>query len=181
MPGENLLVANQENQETIIELMDDNVELMIDTVDAIAEILDDGVVFSAATETDIDNIVEAVQTTAQGKFLDSNMAPVSLLSEQVVIAASQTDSAFVTASPGDVIRVVSFVALTGGTATSVTINSKPAGAGTTISGPWTFGANGGIVLPPSPLGWFESVVSEGISVTTGAGSDTTLHIQYYLV
>ena len=50
------------------------------------------------------------------------------------VAASQTDSALVTAVPGRKIRVRSFLLNQGDTtASTVVFNSKPAGAGTAIS------------------------------------------------
>jgi hypothetical protein len=97
------------------------------------------------------------------------------------VAQSQTDSAVVAAVPGFAIVVVSVYALTGATATNLTFNSKPVGAGTAISALLANAANGGQVLPFNASGWFKTNVSEGLSVTTGAGATTGLQVNYYLV
>jgi hypothetical protein len=94
------------------------------------------------------------------------------------IAASQTDSNIVTAVAGKKIRVHQVVAITGGTATNVTFNTKPAGAGTAISPIFAHGVNGGEVLPFSPMGWFETASGEGLTATTGAGSASGFLIGY---
>lgn len=94
------------------------------------------------------------------------------------VAASQTDSAIVAAVTSKKIRVLSMYALAGGTATNLTFNTKPAGAGTAISPLFANGANGGEVLPFSPIGWFETNSGEGLSVTTGTGSTTGIGVSY---
>lgn len=97
------------------------------------------------------------------------------------IAASQTDSSLVSASSGYKIRVIALAMVSGGTATNVTFNTKPAGSGTAISCLFANGANGGAVLPLNDAGWFETNVGEGLSVTTGAGSTTGIQVVYQLV
>lgn len=94
------------------------------------------------------------------------------------VAASQTDAALVPAQGTNRIRVYALALMTGATATNVTLNSKPAGAGTAIGPLWAAGANGGLVLPYSPEGWFDTVAGEGLSVTTGAGSATGIVVNY---
>lgn len=94
------------------------------------------------------------------------------------VAASQTDSSIVSAVTGRKIRVLAVAAVAGGTATNLTFNSKPAGAGTAISALLANGANGGEVLSYNEVGWFETVVSEGLTVTTGAGSTTGIQVVY---
>lgn len=96
----------------------------------------------------------------------------------VNVAASQTDSAVVTAVTGKKIRVVSLFAITGASATTVTFNSKPAGSGTAISPALAFGANGGVVLPINQDGWFETASGQGLSVTTSAGATTGIEVGY---
>ena len=59
------------------------------------------------------------------------------------VTASSTDSNLVTAVGGKNIRVISFRIHAAGTATNVTFNSKPGGAGTAISELFACGANGG--------------------------------------
>ena len=94
------------------------------------------------------------------------------------IAASATDGNIVTAVASKKIRVLQVVAVAGGTACNITFNSKPAGAGTTKTCLFANGANGGEVLPFSPIGWFETVSGEGLTVTTGAGSTTGVLVAY---
>jgi hypothetical protein len=98
------------------------------------------------------------------------------------IAASATDSALVTAVTGKKIRVVAFLLNQGDTTPStVTFNSKGGGAGTAIFPPLKYAANGGNVVPILEAGYFETNVSEGLSVTTGAGSTTGVVVIYRYV
>lgn len=94
------------------------------------------------------------------------------------VAASQTDSSIIAAVTSKKIRVISLVALTGGTATTSTFNSKGSGAGVAITPPFSFGSNGGFVLPFNPAGWFETASGQALTVTTGAGSTTGYQITY---
>jgi hypothetical protein len=97
---------------------------------------------------------------------------------EVDVAASQTDSAIVAAVAGHIIRVHAFILLCGATATVVTFKSKPAGGGSDISPDFQLGAN--LPLEPgwNPVGWFQTVVSEGLSIDTGAGSTTSIVAAY---
>jgi len=99
----------------------------------------------------------------------------------VNVAQSQTDSVIVAAQAGRKIRVYSLASVGGGTATSVTFNSKGSGAGTAISPAFQFGANGGAVLNYNPKGWFDTNRGEGLTVTTGAGSTQGVLIGYDIV
>lgn len=94
------------------------------------------------------------------------------------VAASQTDSALVSAVSGARIRVLSAVARAGATTTNLTFNTKPGGAGTAISPLFASGVNDGPVIPFSPAGHFVTVRGEGLSVTTGAGSATGILVAY---
>lgn len=99
------------------------------------------------------------------------------------IAASQTDSVVVAAVAKHRIRVRAYTILVGGTATNVTFNSKPSGAGSAISMVHQCGANGGVVIPDSGdnQGWFQTGEGEGLTVTTGAGAQAGVHVVYDLV
>lgn len=97
------------------------------------------------------------------------------------VAASQTDSVIVAAVAGKKIRVLGTIFACGGTATNLTFNTKPAGAGTAITALWANGINGGAVLPWCAAGWFETNVGDGLTVTTGAGSTTGIQVVYVLV
>ena len=94
------------------------------------------------------------------------------------VAQSQTDSSIVAAVAGKIIRVIWAVHQCGALATGMGYLSKPAGAGVAISMTFANGANGGSVLGYNPKGWFQTVVSEGLTVTTGAGSTTGVMVGY---
>lgn len=94
------------------------------------------------------------------------------------VAASATDTALVAAVTSKKIRVLAAVFVAGGTATNLTFNSKPAGAGTAKTCLFANAANGGATLPFNQAGWFETVSGEGLSVTTGAGSTTGIQVVY---
>jgi hypothetical protein len=98
------------------------------------------------------------------------------------VAVSQTDSSLVAAVAGRKIRVLAFLINHGDTtASTVTFNSKPAGAGTAIFPALKYAANGGANPPLLDSGWFETAVGEGLTVTTGAGSTTGIAVVYTLV
>jgi hypothetical protein len=98
------------------------------------------------------------------------------------VAASATDSILVGAVTGKKIRVHSIILNQGDTTPSaVTFNSKGGGAGTAVFPPLKAAANGGFVIPENPGGWCETNVSEGLSVTTGAGSTTAIIVTYSVV
>jgi hypothetical protein len=91
----------------------------------------------------------------------------------LAIGASTTDGAIVTGIPGKKVRITSLLVVPGAS-TTVTLNSKPAGAGTALTP-----ALGAVtVLPPNSDGWFESNVGEGISVTTSAGAPSAVTVNY---
>lgn len=118
---------------------------------------------SAAAVTDV---VMSGTTELTPKFAKAN------------VAASQTDSNVVTAVAAKKIRVLALRVMTGSTATTVTFNSKPAGAGTAISELFACAANGGVALAYSQVGHFETVAGEGLTVTTGAGATTGIGVVY---
>lgn len=94
------------------------------------------------------------------------------------VAAGQTDASVVAAVALKKIRVVGLVMVTGASATDVTFNTKPGGAGTAISMLFANAENGGAVLPFNPVGWFETSTGEGLSATTGAGATTGIQVVY---
>jgi hypothetical protein len=97
------------------------------------------------------------------------------------ISASTTDGAIVTGVVGRKIRVVAAIWVSAATATNVTFNSKPAGAGSAITCLFADGANGGVVGNFNPKGWFDTNVGEGLTATTGSGSTTGFLVNYILV
>lgn len=94
------------------------------------------------------------------------------------VAAASVDASVVAAVAAKKLRVVALVLVCGASATTVTFNSKPAGAGTAISMQFQNAANGGAVLPFNQAGWFETTAGEGLSATTGAGSTTGVQVVY---
>lgn len=94
----------------------------------------------------------------------------------VNVAASQTNSTVVAAVTSKKIRVMQIAVLGAATATNVTFNS--AGGPTAISPLMANGANGGEILPFSPMGWFETLAGEALSVTTSAGATTGILVGY---
>lgn len=100
----------------------------------------------------------------------------------VSVAASQTDTSIVAALTGKRYRVVALAINHGDTtASTVTLNSKGSGAGTAVSPALKGAANGLLVLPLIPSGWFETNLSEALTVTTGAGSTSTVTVIYETV
>lgn len=95
------------------------------------------------------------------------------------VAASATDSVLVAASGTAKIVVTSVVINQGDTtASTVTFNTKGAGAGTAISPALKAAANGGFVLPFNENGWFATNGGEALTVTTGAGSTSAVIVTY---
>lgn len=94
------------------------------------------------------------------------------------VSAGQTDSSLVAAVTGKKIRVLSVVCVAGATATNITFNTKPGGSGVAISMLFANGINSGFCLPFSPVGWFDTGVGEGLTVTTGAGAATGVQVVY---
>lgn len=97
------------------------------------------------------------------------------------VAHETTDGALVTAVSEKKVRVLGVVVTPGGTATSVTFNTKPSGSGTAVSAAFTVAANTPLVLPVHDYGWFETSSGEGLSVTTGTGSTCGIQVVYTLL
>lgn len=94
----------------------------------------------------------------------------------LAIAASTTDGAIVSGVAGKKVRITSLLVVPG-SATTVTVNSKGAGAGTAL----TPALAAVTVLPPNSDGWFESNIGEGISVSTSTGAASAVTINYVIV
>lgn len=125
------------------------------------------------------NGAAAIQQAVDG--LSSGGTLVTPLFKFANVAASQTDSSIVPAVSSKKILVLAAIVETGGTATTLTFNSKGAGAGTAISIQFQNGANGGAVLGYSPVGWFATNITEALTVTTGAGSTTGVQVVYVTI
>jgi hypothetical protein len=84
------------------------------------------------------------------------------------IPTATTDSVLVAAVAGRKIRVRSVVLTQGTAAGGITFNSKPAGVGVAISPAFTPAASAVLQLADADEGgWFETLVGEGLTVTTG--------------
>jgi hypothetical protein len=94
----------------------------------------------------------------------------------LALAASTTDGAFIPAQSGRRVRITSLW-VQPGASTTVTLNSKPAGAGTAVS-PAIAAV---LVLARSVDGWLESGTSEGVSVTTSSGAASAVVASYTYV
>ena len=90
------------------------------------------------------------------------------------VAAAATDSSVVALVASTKIRVLAFHCQAGATATDLTFNSASAA----ISPLFANAANGGAVGNFNPVGWFETLSGEALTVTTGAGSTTGITIVY---
>lgn len=96
------------------------------------------------------------------------------------VNASSTNASVAAAVVAKKIRVTSLVAVVGATATNVTFSTKPAGSAVAISPLMALPANGILVLPFNPEGWFETAAGDALVVTTGAGSTVGLLVGYEL-
>lgn len=96
------------------------------------------------------------------------------------VASAQTDTVVVAAVAKKRIRVIGiFATALTAAATTLRLNSKPAGAGTQIASIISLPANGPFTLPPNQNdGWLETNTGEGLSVTTGAGAGVGVTVIY---
>jgi hypothetical protein len=91
------------------------------------------------------------------------------------VTASQTNQILVGVIASTKICVHQLSALAGGTATNLTFTSS---GGSAITPLYANTANGGEVLPWSPIPWFCSISGEGLGATTGTGSTTGILVVY---
>lgn len=130
------------------------------------------------------NEIKNTRSTALGTNFAANTVVINAAGSNVAkralvnVAHSQTDAEVVAAVSGKKIRVLWADVIAGGTATNVTLNTKPAGAGTAITSLKACPANGGFTWPVNEYGWCETVAGQGLSVTTGTGSSVGIDIGY---
>lgn len=124
--------------------------------------------------------MDLVQTASSDQYNVGTYKLVTVTRTKANVAASQTDSSIVAAVANKRIRVLAYVIMAGGTATDVTFNTKPGGAGTAISMLHACGINGGICSNYNEGGWFETATGEGLSLTTSAGSTVGIQVTYAL-
>lgn len=92
------------------------------------------------------------------------------------VAASQTGQVLVsTVSATTKICIHEMAVVAGGTATTFVVNDSSSGA---ITSTFANAANGGEILPWSPVPWACTLVNQALTVTTGPGSTTGVHIVY---
>lgn len=95
-----------------------------------------------------------------------------------VIAQSQTDSVIIAAPAAGFFLLILAMKIMCDAATAVTLNSKGEGAGTAVDGPWPVGATGGFIDPLGTSGLFRCKAGEALTMTTGAGGNTSYRIDY---
>jgi hypothetical protein len=100
---------------------------------------------------------------------------------KVSVATNTTDAAFISGTALCHIRILWLAIQNGATASTVTLNSKPAGAGTAISPAWTYNAYGGRESVYLPGKRWQSAEGEGVSVTTAAAGATVTVEACYIV
>lgn len=86
------------------------------------------------------------------------------------VSASSTDVSVIAAVSTKKLRILALVVQCGATATDITFESST----TTRIHKIPAGANGGQSLSFNPVGWFETVVSASLTITTSAGSTTEI-------
>lgn len=124
----------------------------------------------------VDRLTDNVGVALQTDIIMNDTTPLTPKFKTVSVAASQTDTSLIAAVASKKLRILCLRAMCGGTATDSTYESD--GGSDTILHVGTYGANGGEVLPFSPVGWFETVAGEALIVTTGAGSTTKYTLVY---
>lgn len=122
--------------------------------------------------------IDAIATALQIDALMNGLTALPLKRAFANVAASSTDAALVAAVGGKKIHVVKFRVHAGATATDVTFNSKPGGAGVAITEKFAFASNSYRQDAPNPWGEFVTNIGEGLSVTTGTGATTGIGILY---
>lgn len=111
---------------------------------------------------------------AKGQFYEMVNGTKTLVPEKFALGqlgAGSVDVSLVALVTGKRIKVLSLlVANQSGVAGTFSINTKPAGAGVTITPRFSVAANSNFILDPTLLGRFQSSLSQGLSVNTTAAS-----------
>lgn len=116
----------------------------------------------------------------------NNIGDVDVLSELAVSTATIQRAAISAASSGDntlvaaagagnSIRVVSLFLVA---ITAVTVRFESGAGGTALSGVMSIGANGGIVLPYNPAGWFETADNTLLNLELGGAVQVSGSLSY---
>jgi len=132
------------------------------------------VITQPARSATTDSITAKIATDA----IHNGLTPLTPKYAFANVAPGTADGVIVSAVTGKKIRVLAAVFVCGATATDCTFRSKPAGTGTAISCLFANAANGGAALPFNPVGWFETNVSEGLTLNTGSGASVGVQVAY---
>ncbi|MGH7243622.1 MAG: hypothetical protein ACREJD_09420 [Phycisphaerales bacterium] len=131
-----------------------------------------------AGSNEIGAIASITEGAVPGEGIRIAGAKVTVKRQKAAIAASTTDGAVIAAVATKVLRVVAAMIMNGGSGTTITFNSKGAGAGVAISQAFTLAANQFVIIPKLEDGWFSSVAGEGITATTSAGATVNITLVY---
>ncbi len=92
-----------------------------------------------------------------------------------ISVATPGATTIVAAVPGKIIRIISAYLVVGA---AVNINWQSTITTSDSDGVQDFATNGGIVLPFNPIGWFDTVVGEGLDIFTSNGSQVGGNLTY---
>jgi hypothetical protein len=123
---------------------------------------------------------DAVAAATQIAKVKSGLADVVPARAFSAVAASATNSVLKAPTAAKILYVLSLVVQWGATPSTVTLNSWDGTTGTAVSPPLLQAASTPLVLPFNQAGWFATASGAGLSVTTGAGSTTNVHVVYAL-
>lgn len=93
-------------------------------------------------------------------------------------AAASGDNTLVAAVSGKRIRVVSLFLVASG---AVTVAFESGASGTALTGDMNVGANGNIVMPFNPEGWFQTVAGALLNMELGSATSVDGCLTYVLV
>ena len=96
----------------------------------------------------------------------------------VISGATSGDNTVLAATTNRVIRVHSLFLIA---ASAVAVRFESAAGGTALTGVMSIGANGGIVLPHNPAGWFETVHSQLLNMELGGAVQVSGGLMYSLM
>lgn len=102
------------------------------------------------------------------------------LVKTAVIDTATSDAELVAAATGKRIRVHSLYLINGHTAAQ-TVRFESSAGGTALSGQMIFAANGGLVLPWSDAGWFETVAGQALTIELAGATTVDGGLRYTLV
>jgi len=97
---------------------------------------------------------------------------------EVIDAASSGDNTLVAAISGQKIRVLSYTLLCDA---ATLVRFESGASGTALTGRMSFGAMGGVSVPFSPVGHFETAVGDLLNLELDIASPVTGHITYMIL